>query len=426
VKNATKKRKNTRKYFQQISGDDLMKDHMHQIISKGKKALDELMMDMGKMLAESILQMDREEQAGSDYAPIDPKLQKWASQGGSVYLGDQKVKLQVPRLRHTENGEVPLKSYLKMKERGQFSEELLQQAMRGLSQRKYNDTVTDSAKAFGVSPSTISRHIVEVTSKRLKEFAERDLSGHQPFAIFIDTVHRGDEAFIVALGIDLMGNKLALGFWQGATENSEICNELLADLERRGMKLFKRIIWITDGGLGVIKSLKECVGKKLIHQRCTIHKDRNIQRHLAKQYRKEAHRRYRTALEQESYKDAKQMLMDFEKWLRKKNDSAANSLLEAIEEILTVHRLQVPALLRKTLHSTNPIESMFSTVRHCEGNIKRYRGSKMMCRWLASVLIHAESNFRRIKGHGSINEVVERIEKEQGGKNPQIEINKAA
>jgi putative transposase len=37
-----------------------------------------------------------------------------------------------------------------------------------------------------------------------------------------------------------------------------------------------------------------------------------------------------------------------------------------------LHRLKVPALLRKILTSTNPIESMFSAVRDCEGNTKRY------------------------------------------------------
>ena len=176
------------------------------------------------------------------------------------------------------------------------------------------------------------------------------------------------------------------------------------------MKLSKKIIWVTDGGSGIIKALKERFGKKLIHQRCTIHKDRNIQKHLPKQYRKEAHRQLRIALEQTKYKDAKQMLKSFEKWLRKINESAADSLLEAIEEILTLHRLEVPALLRKTLHSTNPIESMFSTVRDCEGNIKRYRDSRMAQRWLAAVCLHCEQNFRKIKGYRSIKSVVKKIE----------------
>lgn len=409
----TRQRKNATRGFREATGDDWMRDKMFQIMTSGKKAFDGVMLEIGRMMAESFLLMDREEQSGPDYAPTDPGLQKWASQGGSVYIAVQKVKVQVPRMRDPIRGEVPLQSYQKMKQPGQFSEELLLKLLRGVSEQKYEETVIQEAQVFGVSPASVSRKIIEITSQKLMKFKERDLRGFIPFAIYLDTVHRAGEAFIVALGIDLQGNKLALGFWQGATENSDICNGLLVDLERRGLKLVNRIIWVTDGGSGVIKSLKDRYGKKLIHQRCTIHKDRNIQSHLAKQHRKEAHRLYSIALEQESYEDAHLMLLDFEKWLRKKNESAADSLLEAFEEVLTLHRLKVPALLRKTLHSTNPIESMFSTVRHCEGNIKRYRGTKMMQRWLASVLLHCESNFRRIKGFESIMKVVAIIEKEQ-------------
>ena len=65
---------------------------------------------------------------------------------------------------------------------------------------------------------------------------------------------------------------------EGATENHDICEELLEELERRGLKLSKQVIWVTDGGGGIIKALKGRYGKKLIHQRCTLHKDRNIQR----------------------------------------------------------------------------------------------------------------------------------------------------
>ncbi len=54
---------------------------------------------------------------------------------------------------------------------------------------------------------------------------------------------------------------MALGFWQGATENHEICEELLGDLERRGLLLSKKIIWVTDGGKGIIKALKDRFGK---------------------------------------------------------------------------------------------------------------------------------------------------------------------
>ena len=184
-------------------------------------------------------------------------------------------------------------------------------------------------------------------------------------------------------------------------------------MERKGLGLSKKILWVTDGGKGIRKALKDRYGKKLIHQRCTIHKDRNIQRHLAKKYRKQAHRRFKIALEQNSYEDAQRMLGEFEKWLRGINESAADSLMEAFEDILTLHRLKVPGLLRKTLTCTNPIESMFSTVRDCEGNIKRYRNSAMSQRWLATVLLHCEKGFRRVKGYLGITEVVATIEQVQ-------------
>lgn len=411
MKNITRERKNAKRLFLEVSGGEWMKGQMINIVTEGKKAFDAYAMKMGRMLAETILYMEREEKAGPDYYPIDPTLKKWASQQGSVFIGGQKVKVNRPRLRGLE-GEMKLKSYEALQDSSQFSEELLAKAMRGLSGRKYRETVLGTADAFGVSPSSVSNHLVSATTRKIKEFRERNLSSIDLFAVFLDTIHRGGVAFIVALGLDRQGKKWNLGFWEGATENHVLCQSLLSDLESRGLKLSKNVLFITDGGGGIIKCLKERYGKHLAHQRCTIHKDRNIQDHLPKRYRKEAHRRYRRALELTNYSEAKKELMSFEKWLREINESAADSLLEALEEILTMHRLQVPALLRKTLHSTNPIEANFSQVRRAEGNLLRYRGSKMSRRWLGSCLLYAETQFRRVKGYESIVDVIKNIERE--------------
>jgi len=230
--------------------------------------------------------------------------------------------------------------------------------------------------------------------------------------VFLDTVHRGGKAFVVALGLDLSGQKRVLGFWEGATENAEVAKMLLDDLEARGLKLNAKVLFIIDGGKGLAKTLKQRYGRKLLVQRCTIHKDRNLQAHLPKRYRQEAHRRFRLALEQNDYQEAEKLMRELEQWLRGINESAADSLLEALNELLTLHRLKVPALLRKTLHSTNPIESLFSRVRSCEKNIKRYRNSKMAQRWLASVLLYGEKSFRTVKGHEQIKAVLANIEVE--------------
>lgn len=65
---------------------------------------------------------------------------------------------------------------------------------------------------------------------------------------------------------------MALGFWQGSSENHFLCEELFRDLEKRGLILAKNILFVTDGGSGLIKALRDRFGKKLLHQRCAIHK----------------------------------------------------------------------------------------------------------------------------------------------------------
>jgi transposase-like protein len=411
MKIETKNRKISMPGFRQITNQAQERQTMHDILQTGSQALNELSLELGRQVAQFILYAEREELSGPDYHPSEDGLHKWASQPGSVYLGGQKVRLERPRLRRGDQ-EVQLKSYQAMRQKEGFSEQLLAGALGGLSARRYRETLINSAQAFGVSPSAVSERLVEATTQKLKAFKERRLEDFTPLAVFIDTVHRGGTAFVVGLGLDTMGQKRALGFWEGASENADTAQAMLADLEERGLKLSAKVLFIVDGGKGVIKALKDRYGRKLLLQRCTIHKDRNLQAHLPKKYRKEAHRRFRVALEQNDYKEAEKLLRELEKWLRAINESAADSLLEAFNELLTLHRLKVPALLRKTLHSTNPIESLFSRVRQCERNIKRYRNSRMGQRWLGSVLLYAEKSFRTVKGYEKISELLTNIEQE--------------
>jgi transposase-like protein len=408
----TSKGKRAAKAFEGVMGRGRMDDITTDLFRRGKVALDSVFWEMGQLLVESIMYMEREELAGPDYAPSDPSISKGGTQPGSVYVGDRKLRVRHPRLRGPE-GEIELASYTQLKQRGGFSEELLEKSLQGLAGRRYDETIGDAAAAFGVARSTVSRHIVEATAKKLQEFKERDLSTIVPFAVLLDTIHRGGSAFIVALGVDAFGEKHPLGFWEGATENSEICEELFGDLERRGLKLTRRVLFVVDGGKGIIKALRDRFGKKLLLQRCTIHKSRNIQRHLPKKYRAEAKAWFRRAIDCVQLNDAKRELNSLEKWLRRINSSAADSLLEAIDDIVTIHRLKMPELLRKTLHSTNAIESMFATVRDCEMNIKRFRGSAMRQRWLGTVLLHCEKGFNKVKGHKDIAAVLRTIDGEQ-------------
>ncbi len=231
MKVETKQRKKAMVGYRQMTGDEVARESLYRVMIAGKRALDTALLDRRRMLAESIMLMDREALAGPDYQPINPSLPKWAHEQGSVYVGDQKIKVHWPRLRDIDQGERSLQSYEKLRQHGQFSEEMLDKILRGVSAQKYEDTVLETASAFGVSPSSISKKMVEITAQKLSEFQTRPLTDFNPLAIFLDTIHRGGEAFLVAVGLSTQGEKMALGFWEASSENHVLCEELFKQLE---------------------------------------------------------------------------------------------------------------------------------------------------------------------------------------------------
>ena len=176
----TKKRKKATQMLRATKEQEWWADQVVQVMLHGKKALDTAMLDIGRLVAETIMYIEREEKSGPDYHPTSPELRKWASQRGSVYIGDQKLFVEHRRLR-SPDGEVGLRSYEQLKNRGGFSEELLAEVLRGMSARKYEETVTKAGEAFSVTPSSVSRHLVEATARQLKQFQERSL---EDFSLF--------------------------------------------------------------------------------------------------------------------------------------------------------------------------------------------------------------------------------------------------
>ena len=99
------------------------------------------------------------------------------------------------------------------------------------------------------------------------------------------------------------------------------------------------------------------------------------------------------------YETAKSKLMAIASELDYKYPKAAASLLEGLEETLTVHRLKVPGVLRETLCSTNPMESANSACRGIIRRVSNFRDGAMALRYAAAGFIEAERGFRRIKGY---------------------------
>jgi putative transposase len=402
----------SRKRAAKVLGTDHGAWLVSRVIAEGRNAIGELTRKMGRMVVESVMLMEREEIAGPDYHPKVRGVNKWSSQPGSVFIGKHKERVMVPRLRGRE-GEIPLRSYRRLKSPEEFSSELLNLWLSGMSERRYSWLIEDTAERLGVSASSVSRHLVLAGARRLEEFRERSLEGFEPFAVFLDSVHRGGHYFVVALGVNRGGEKRVLGFWEGATENHEIGEMLLCDLERRGLRLHGGIVFITDGGKGIIQSLRRRFGRKVLHQRCTVHKCRTICGHLPKRYRDEARRRFNRAIDMNSYEDAHRELLALHRWLKSINGSAAESLREGMDELMLLHILNVPYALRRSLRSTNATEGLFSRVRFYEKGIKRYHSSGMSQRWLGTVPLYCERGFRKTKGYQCMKSIKSSIIKYQ-------------
>jgi hypothetical protein len=77
----------------------------------------------------------------------------------------------------------------------------------------------------------------------------------------------------------------------------------------------------------------------------------------------------------------------------------AASILEGLDEMLTVNRLGLPAKLRRSLACTNSIENMMGTVRRVCRNVKRWRNAAMALRWTAAGMMEAAKGFRRLKAY---------------------------
>jgi transposase-like protein len=274
--------------------------------------------------------------------------------------------------------------------------------IRGVSTRDYEDTVTEIAGGLGLSRSSVSRAFVRASQKDLDLLNGRDLSEHLFLALYFDGVEFAGTNLIVGMGITENGQKVILGLVEGHTENSDLCVQLLESVVARGLRMPARVLVTVDGAKALRSAVKRLWGDRTEIQRCQLHKVRNVVRHLPKGRALEVRRRMHVAYNLEDFEEAEKVLKNTVSWLRQISDAAASSLEEGLEETLTVVRLKLPAMLRKTLATTNPLESIFDGVRQRSRNVKRWRRARHASRWAASGLLFMEKRLHRIDGYKSL------------------------
>ena len=324
---------------------------------------------------------------------------RWGQQSGYVVFAGQKVAVQRPRVRTRQGQEVQLDSYARLQHDGRRQRAVREGIVAGLTSRNYHRAVQSVLEGYGIEKSSVSRQFVQASAAQLKKLCEKKLDDLDLVAILIDGIHLGQHVLVVALGIDSGGKKHVLGLWQGATENTTVVQALLEDLEVRGLNPKRRYLFMIDGAKALRAGIERVFGERAEVQRCQIHKRRNVKEHLPKSAQGDTDRRIRNAYAMTGYAEAQAELGKIFRQLERINPSAARSLQEGLEETLTVHRLGVGTLLRRTLASSNPIESCFSIVEKVARNVKRWRAGDHALRWTATGLLEAEKKFRRVKGY---------------------------
>jgi len=354
----------------------------------------------GLQIIRAVIEDEVRRRVGPRHQP-DPgsSCLRWGQQPGYVVFAGQKVAVERPRVRTRQGEEVPLDSYARLQHDGRRQRAVREGIVAGLTSRNYHRAVDSVLEGYGIEKSSVSRQFVSASAAQLKQLCEKKLAGLDLVAILIDGIHLGRQVLVVALGIATSGEKHVLGLWQGATENTTVVRELLEDLVARGLNPERRYLFVIDGAKALRAAIERVFGARAEVQRCQIHKRRNVKEHLPKSAQGDTDRRIRNAYAMTDYTAAKAELEKIFRQLERINPSAARSLEEGLEETLTVHRLGVGTLLRRTLVSTNPIESCLSTVERVARNVKRWRAGDHALRWTATGLLEAQRTFRKVKGY---------------------------
>jgi putative transposase len=392
-----------------------------------RKGVGELIRQAGLQLMDLMMQEEVRAMAGEHYQrQAERTATRWGSERGYCVVMGQKVPIRRPRVRTTDDKEVRLGSY-EMFHRGEpLTETVWEKLMLGLSTRKYGEAVREFTEAYGLEKSAISEHFIEASRAKLKTMMERRLDKTRLCAVLIDATPFQGQQMVVALGIGEDGRKTILGIRQGATENATVTGELLADLVERGLDFAEPRLYILDGGKALSAAVKKYASESAAIQRCQVHKRRNVLDHLTEEQKTPVAKKLNAAYALEDYAAAKHALNELHRELMDLNPSAARSLAEGMEETLTVHRLHLPMQLRKTMASTNVIESAFSIVEQVCKNVKRWHGGDQRERWVGSGLLVAEKQFRRIQGHKQIPALIRELEAMKPTKTAVVKPRKAS
>jgi transposase-like protein len=285
--------------------------------------------------------------------------------------------------------------------------ELPRLLIRGVSTRDFTGLTDKLDDDLPLSKSSASRAFQRASQRDLEEIDGRDLSGETLCCSMIDGVEKAGSHVVAAMGLTTQGKERILGLREGATENSEVVKDLLQSFRDRGPCTTPHILFVLDGAKALRKAVKAHWGHRAKVPGAQIRKVKGcFPGHL----QGEVERRMRAAYGLKTFDEAVAAMKRIVAWLGEHDEPAAGSLKEGLEETLTVNHLGSPDLLRRTLRSANPIESMFDKVGYRLARVNGWKGGTQVARWVASSLLLHERKFHKIKGYRPLHALLAALE----------------
>lgn len=372
---------------------------MVRLIEQAELAIDEVIDVTGRAAIEAVLELSAREKAGAKSPGKRSGEVRWhGRQDGVVHLGERKLRVSKPRLRHQSDGEVPVPAYESLQTQGKLARRMMDILLYGVSTRRYEKVLPEMAESVGISKSSVSRGNIEAGEKLLKELAERRFDEIDVLVIYVDGINLGGHHVLGAVGVDSVGNKHVLGLRLGCSENTTTVSELLNDLVERGVKPGRRRLFVIDGAKALRNAIGQVYGSDNPVQRCRIHKLRNVCDHLPKDQHANVKATLRAAWKLDA-DDGVAQIEQLAKWYEKKHPSAAASLREGLSEMFTINRLSLPPKLMRCLATTNLIDSTHWGVRQRTSRVTNWQDGAMALRWASAAFEATAKNFRRIMGH---------------------------
>ena len=377
-----------------------------ELILETKAEIEALSAKAGLEIIRRVLEEEIEQHCGQ-YG--SQEAYRHGAQPGYVVYAGRKVPFQKPRVRKKGAQEVKLRTYEAFQQNGRMQRAVARKLKHQVSTRNYAQAIDDCLEGYGIERSSVSRQWKVATALELRTLCQRPVP-KDLVVLLIDGQYFHRECLVAALGVDRQGRKHVLGLWHGATENSTLVRELLAELRERGLNTEASILVVLDGAKALSKGVKEVFGQRALIQRCRVHKLRNVLDHLPLEKRGQAAWRLRGAWARSNPEAALKELRACVKWLESFSPGGARSLEEGLQETLTVCRLGLQQSLVQSFNSTNLIESCFARTDAWTKRVKRWYDPQMVLRWGAAALLYAEKGFRRIKGCEHLCKLIQSLE----------------